>query len=281
MGKSRLISAIYQCVNRRLNSIPGSDPTAIKVLLTAPTGKAAFGIGGATLHSMFSLPVNQSSSELRPLGPDALNAIYTKLLNLRLLIIDEISMVGAKMLSYLNARLKQIFKNTDYFGGVSVIVFGDLKQLSPVGDRWIFSAPTNDPYSAIYGTETWDKFKYFELTEIMRQRGDRAFAIALNNLASGQMTIQDISLLQQRVVLPTDVPNDAIHLFCSNDEVNVYNTLKLNSIQTEEVVSEAFDVVKSTGLTHQNKNRILDSVKIFKVSETQGLQYRLILKRHR
>ncbi|XP_061399099.1 uncharacterized protein LOC133334797 [Musca vetustissima] len=278
VGKSRLISAIYQTVNRRLNSIPGSDPTSIKVLLTAPTGKAAFGIGGATLHSVFSLPVNQSSSELRPLGPDALNSMYTKLMNLKLLIIDEISMVGAKMLSYLDARMKQIFKSTEYFGGVSVLVLGDLKQLSPVGDRWIFAAPTTDPYAEIYGTTTWDKFKYFELTEIMRQREDQSFAIALNNMASGQMTNDDVCLLRERIVSPSAVPDEAIHLFCSNDEVNIYNTLKLNSIPTEEVVSVACDFVKSTGLTDENRNRIKESVKTFKVSETQGLPYQLILK---
>ncbi|XP_061391279.1 uncharacterized protein LOC133326674 [Musca vetustissima] len=278
VGKSRLISAIYQTVNRRLNTIPGSDPTSIKVLLTAPTGKAAFGIGGATLHSMFSLPVNQSNSELRPLGPDALNSIYTKLMNLRLLIIDEVSMVGAKMFSYLDARLKQIFKSSEYFGGISVLVFGDLMQLSPVGDRWIFAAPTTDPYGTIYGTSTWDKFKYFELTEIMRQREDRSFAIALNNMASGQMTNDDVSLLRQRIVSPAAVPDEAIHLFCSNDEVNIFNTLKLSSIPTEEVLSTACDFVKSTGLTDENRNRIMESVKTFKVSETQGLPYQLILK---
>lgn len=59
------------------------------MLLTAPTGKARFGIGGATLHSIISLPINQSSLELRPFGPDALNAIYAKLMRLRYLIIID------------------------------------------------------------------------------------------------------------------------------------------------------------------------------------------------
>ncbi|XP_058986622.1 uncharacterized protein LOC131806501 [Musca domestica] len=65
VGKSRLIRAIFQSVTHRLNSIPGSNPEMPKVLLTAPTGKAAFGIGGSTLHALFSLPVNQYSGELR------------------------------------------------------------------------------------------------------------------------------------------------------------------------------------------------------------------------
>ncbi|XP_075158165.1 uncharacterized protein LOC142231442 [Haematobia irritans] len=261
-----------------LNSIPGTDPSVIKVLLTAPTGKAAFGIGGATLHSMFSLPVNQSSSDLRPLNADTVNSMYSKLMYLRLLIIDEISMVGARMFSFLDARLKQIFKSTEIFGGVSVVVFGDLKQLSPVGDRWIFSAPSSDPYSAIYGTTIWEKFKYFELTEIMRQREDNLFAVALNNMSCGQMTEDDIKMLRQRIVTPSAVPTDAIHLFCSNDEVDQYNTAKLNSIQSEEIISNAEDCIKAIGLTEQNKKKVLEAVKLFKVSECQGLPYRLILK---
>jgi len=51
----------------------------------------------------------------------------------------------------LDIRLKQIFKNNIYFGGISILAFGDLKQLPPIGDRWIFSPNTRDHYSAIVG----------------------------------------------------------------------------------------------------------------------------------
>ncbi|XP_037820089.1 uncharacterized protein LOC119609402 [Lucilia sericata] len=278
VGKSRLISALYQSVNYRQNYIPGNDPNTIKVLLCAPTGKAAFGIGGATLHSMFSLPINQSSADLRPLTNDTANTLYSKFLNLKLLIIDEISMVGSKMFRYLDTRLKQVFKSTAPFGGISVLVFGDLRQLPPVGDSWIFSAPTNDPYSVIYGSSLWDMFKYFELNEIMRQREDQAFARALNNMACGKMSEVDISLMKSREVLESHVPDEAIHLLCTNIEVDNWNTIKLNRIATEEVTSYAIDQVKSVGLSRENRDRILENVKCFKTSETQGLRYDLKLK---
>ncbi|XP_037825564.1 uncharacterized protein LOC119613607 [Lucilia sericata] len=278
VGKSRLISAIYQSLNYRLNFIPGTDPSLIKVLLCAPTGKAAFGIGGATLHSMFSLPINQSAAELRPLSSDTANALYSKFLNLKLLIIDEISMVGSKMLRYLDARLKQVFKSTAPFGGISLVVFGDLRQLPPVGDSWIFSAPSNDPYSVIYGSTLWDMFKYFELNEIMRQREDQAFARALNNMACGKMSEQDVSLMKSREVLESNVPAEAIHLLCTNAEVDNWNAIKLNSITTEESISYADDQVKSVGLSRENRASILENVKVFKTSETQGLRYDLKLK---
>jgi len=94
VGKSRLISTIFQSIIWRANKLPGATDSA-KVLLC---GKAAFGIGGLTLHSVFSLPVNQTFGPLRPLSNDTLNTIHRKLIDIQLIIIDEISMVGSKML---------------------------------------------------------------------------------------------------------------------------------------------------------------------------------------
>jgi len=74
VGKSRLISTIFQSITWRANKLPGATDSAM-VLLCAPTGKAAFGIGGLTLHSVFSLSVNQTSGHLRPLRNDTLQCI--------------------------------------------------------------------------------------------------------------------------------------------------------------------------------------------------------------
>lgn len=190
-------------------------------------------------------------------------------------------MVGAKMLSHLDARLKQIFNNRETpFGGISVIVFGDLRQLRPVGDRWIFQSTTSsfDPYSAIFGSSLWDSFRFFELIEIMRQRDDQAFALALNNMASGQMTEEDIGLLTSRVSVLDQIPNEAIHLFLRNEDTNTFNTAKLNSIPTDQFISTALDSVKAAHLNLEAKNRCLESVKDFKTSQAQGLCTTLILK---
>ncbi|XP_061400886.1 uncharacterized protein LOC133336620 [Musca vetustissima] len=211
-GGAVVVRPIYQTITHRLNSVPGSNPDLPKVLLTAPTGKAAFGIGGSTLHALFSLPVNQFSGELLPLSNDTVNSIIAKIFDLNLIIIDEISMVGSRMLGYLDARLKQIFKNANPFGGISVLAFGDCKQLPPVGDRWIFSDNTSNPYGAIVGSRLWDLFQFYELAEIMRQREDLAFAQALNRMSNGEMTIEDVNIFKSRIVHDSnDVPIDAIH----------------------------------------------------------------------
>jgi len=78
-------------------------------------------------------------------------------------------------------------------------VFGDLKQLSPVGDRWIFPENTSNPYNILAGANPWNNFKFFELTEIMRQRDDHAFALALNNMSEVNM----IELFRTRVLMLT------------------------------------------------------------------------------
>ncbi|XP_037823425.1 ATP-dependent DNA helicase PIF1-like [Lucilia sericata] len=139
------------------------------------------------------------------------------------------------MLGYLDSRLKQIFKTTQPFGGMSILVFGDLKQLPPVGDKWIFSSNSSNPYGTIVGGALLDLFRFYELTEIMRQREDLSFAEALNNMAVGQMTTENIELIQFRVVNSSDnIPSDAIHLFVSNAEAELHNNLRLSRITTEE-----------------------------------------------
>jgi len=183
------------------------------------------------------------------------------------------------MLGYLDHRLCQIFRSQDVsFGGKSIIVFGDLKQLSPVGDRWIFAEKTSNPYNILAGASLWNNFKFFELTEIMRERDDHAFALALNNMSEAIMTDADIELFRTRVLPLIDVPDDAIHLFCSSADVNHYNTLKLAQIRTEEFVSTAVDTVKSANMSERSRESTLRHAQYMKTSETQGLPYILHLK---
>jgi len=64
----------------------------------------------------------------------------------------------------------------------------------------------------------------------MRQRDNKPFSIALNNMASRQMSSDDIRLLRNRISEESHVPNDAIHLFTSKQDTDRYNGEKLNSI---------------------------------------------------
>eukprot|EP00971_Amphidinium_carterae_P143857 2850696-Amphidinium_carterae.1 len=112
-------------------------------MLSAPTGCAAVNIGGATLHSVCALPVESSAvGQARDMGPsgqklEVMRELWRKV---GLLVIDEASMVSAEMLETIDSHLKTFRKSELPFGGISVVLLGDLYQLPPVNGRPIFTA---------------------------------------------------------------------------------------------------------------------------------------------
>lgn len=170
VGKSTVIDAVFNVVNHYFSKTPGNNPDTLKVLLCAPSGKAAFLIGGVTLHTAFALPFGQFGGQMPELSADMANSIRVKLFDLQLLIIDEISMVGSRMLNRIDTRLRQIKGVNENFGGVSVLVVGDLKQLRPVLDKYVFENSSTTNLSILVDSPLWSDFYYFELTEIMRQK---------------------------------------------------------------------------------------------------------------
>ena len=277
VGKSTLIKAVYQSILRFHNSLPGSNPDAIRAALCAPTGKAAALIDGMTLHSFLSLPVNQCKHKLVKLDSDVSNRIGVKLKDLQLLIIDEISMVGFTMFQQVDARLQQIMKSKQPFGGISVVVLGDFNQLRPVGDKYIFQF--NNSYNALVDSPLWSLFKLFELTEIMRQKDDKIFAIALSNMAKGTMTLEDIDLLKSRVLSDEnlEITRDALRVFRSNAEVDAYNTKVLASLSTEGATANAYDFCVGDG-SASIREKVLSNVRKLKTTETYGLPLLIDLK---
>ena len=197
--------------------------------------------------------------------------------DLQLLIIDEISMVGFTMFQQVDARLQQIMRSKAPFGGISVVVLGDFNQLRPVGDKYIFQS--NNSYNALVDSPLWSLFELFELTEIMRQKDDKIFAIALGNIAKGTMTLDDIDLLKSRIVSieNVEIMGDAIRVFRSNAEVDAYNTKVLASLNTEGATANAYDFCVGDGLA-SIREKVLSNVKNLKTTETYGLPLRIDLK---
>jgi PIF1-like helicase/Helitron helicase-like domain at N-terminus/Herpesvirus tegument protein, N-terminal conserved region len=279
VGKSRLIEAINQTLVRNFNTQPGQDPLQIKVLLCAPTGKAGFNIGGMTLHSTFKLPISQAGDKMCPLDAGTLNTIRCKLCDLKLIIIDEVSMVGTRMLHQIDARLKQIFQTAKAFGGISILAVGDFRQLQPVGDGWVFKANTADALNTLAGPTLWEMFSFYQLTEIMRQKDDALFANMLNRLAVGEMTSEDLSLMQERMFNGKlqDIPREALHLFRTNAEVSAFNNQRLSTYNTETAVFDAFDRVIGDGPDDAREYTLAQAVGL-ELCKTFGLPLRLVLK---
>ena len=190
----------------------------------APTGTAAFLIGGTTLHSLFRLPLLRCvKKDLPDLGHDALKELQELFHNCKLLVIDEKSMVGLYMLYAIDRRLREIkCTNSDkVFGGISVILMGDFAQLPPVGDKPLYTADPNDMKGMQpFGKIAFDEFdKTIIFVEIMRQQGDGQiqFRDVLNKLSNGTFVQDDWEFLRQRDLMDTSkIKNDERNEFISN-----------------------------------------------------------------
>jgi hypothetical protein len=123
---------------------------------------------------------------------------------------------------------KKYFKNSKPFGGLSLIAWGDLFQLKPVGESYIFKN-ANSGYAPL-ATNLWtDFFSMYELNQVMRQK-DIEFAQTLNRLRQGNQTPQDIAIINSCVIGNNLQPGetDHTHLFLSNALVEQYNQDRYN-----------------------------------------------------
>ncbi|XP_034537730.1 uncharacterized protein LOC117811513 isoform X3 [Notolabrus celidotus] len=237
-GKSHLIRAIqYEAM--RLLSPACRHPDNTCVLLTAPTGIAAYNLHAATIHSTFSIGVDVRLP-YTPLGEEKINSLRAKLCDLQILIIDEISMVDHRLLAYIHGRLRQIKQTGDFapFGNVSVIAVGDFFQLPPVKGKPL--------YVDDQGVNLWSSlFKVVELTTVVRQQ-DSVFAELLNRVRTRSketpMLLSDIRTLQR---CETGEVSSALHIFPTNRQVNEHNIQELFRTCPEYVEIEAQDYVNS------------------------------------
>ncbi|KAK4320893.1 hypothetical protein Pmani_008266 [Petrolisthes manimaculis] len=148
------------------------EPDEFPDLLTSFTGTAAFGIEGMTLHSAFSFTCGpRNKREYQPARSEKLNTLRSQLGKIKLLIIDEVSMVGADVLYHNHRRLQDITGRSDpdsQFGDVNILAVGDLFQLQPVGQNHVFGLPS-DSYAILHGSRCEENFGFMELTKSMRQ----------------------------------------------------------------------------------------------------------------
>ena len=129
------MKVIYQSLTKNLSygAVVIEKP---KVSLMEPTGAAAIQVDGTTIHTALGIPVGHFGTKLPPFHDKMKCSSRNHLSDLKVIIIDEISMVSNELLFYMHLRLNEIFGsvNNDRFAGLTVIVVGDLLQLPPVGD---------------------------------------------------------------------------------------------------------------------------------------------------
>ncbi len=220
-----------------------------RMIVTAPTGVAAINAGGVTLHSFFQLPFGpfvpgshaHETSRQRMFRFSKEKKQIIK--SLDLLVIDEISMVRADLLDAVNSVLQR-HRNSDLpFGGVQLLMIGDLHQLSPVAkhDEWSL---LKQYYESVYffSSHTLAQTKHFtiELKHVYRQ-SDIEFIKILNKVRNNKIDASLIDKLNQRYIkdfTPTD-DQGYITLTTHNKSADVLNQKRLDALSGEKYSFEA------------------------------------------
>jgi hypothetical protein len=202
-----------------------------RMVVTAPTGVAAINAGGVTLHSFFQLPFGPILPGGEALGRQKFNRDKINLIKcLDLLVIDEISMVRADLLDGVDTVLRRLRRNAQPFGGVQLLLIGDLQQLAPVAkeEEWrllrdVYETPYFFSSKALGGTE----LVVVELQHIYRQ-SDRRFIELLNQVRDNRLDAASLAELNRRYDKDfVDEGLGYIHLCTHNARAETINAARL------------------------------------------------------
>ena len=208
------------------------EKSSKRMIVVAPTGVAAINAGGVTIHSFFQLPPTPyiPGATIRD-RYDFSKAKRRIIASLDMLVIDEISMVRADLLDAVDTVLRRFRDRTQPFGGVQLLMIGDLQQLTPVvtpQDDEVLSRYYDTPY--FFGSKALRQINYvtIQLTHVYRQQ-DPTFINILNHVRAGSPTVDDMNRLNDRFS-PAFIPKPEdgyIRLTTHNRLADSYNENEL------------------------------------------------------
>lgn len=221
-----------------------------RMVVVAPTGVAAINAGGVTIHSFFQFPLApyipggsfNTKDEKYRFSKEKKNIIRT----LDLLVIDEISMVRADLLDQIDAVLRLHKDRHRPFGGVQLLMIGDLSQLAPVvkDSEWnLLREYYHTPY--FFGSRALQQTQHvtIELTHVYRQT-DHTFINILNEVRDNRLTSESLARLNSRVgnrqqteadsqfsIFNSQFGDGTIRLTTHNATANRYNEERMNALE--------------------------------------------------
>jgi len=214
-------------------------------IVVAPTGVAAINAGGVTIHSFFQLPFSPYIPNTRIKSDYKFSNEKRRIIaSLDLLIIDEISMVRADLLDAVDSVLRRFRDWRLPFGGLQLLMIGDLGQLTPVTtpeEDELLKQYYETPY--FFSSQALSKINYvtIQLETVYRQQ-DALFLGILNNIREDKATDRDLAILNQRYI-PRFVPDKDggyIRLTTHNHFANHYNESELGKLPSEAFTYNAF-----------------------------------------
>jgi ATP-dependent exoDNAse (exonuclease V) alpha subunit len=229
-GKSTLLKYLVRNTNK-------------KVAVLAPTGIAALNVDGQTIHSFFGIDHNNIKAHTDN------ESLIGGIKNIEMIILDEVSMLRADLFDELDIICKKFRNNNLFFGGIQVVMFGDLYQLPPITEsknktskdqlralKEIYGPKENNYYFFIFAKcfmRNIDNFTFSELKLNERQKGENEYLNLLNKIRVPNQNLlnKDFDILNARVQsVPKD---DRIIITATNDVANFFNKQKLDELKTE------------------------------------------------
>ena len=212
------------------------DKSRKRPIVVAPTGVAAINAGGVTIHSFFQLPFTPYVPGAKLESKFDFGREKRKIIaSIDLLIIDEISMVRADLLDAIDTVLRRFRDRHQPFGGVQLLMIGDLAQLTPVvtaEDEQILKPYYDTPY--FFGSKALQQIDYvtIQLDHVYRQQ-DMSFINILNQIREGHPTTETLAQLNTRCQ-PDFIPKPEepyIRLTTHNHLANYYNENELKKLK--------------------------------------------------
>ena len=262
-----------------------------KIVIVAPTGVAAMNAKGTTINSFFQLPPGSffpGDINLENLQSGILSIQSTvanlslskekiKLFNeLELLVIDEISMVRCDLMDLIDSILRSVRKNNTPFGGVQLLLIGDLYQLPPVTKRedWTFLSKA---YASPYFFESFVIRRHpllqVELTTVFRQT-EPEFINILNDIRNNQISESSLAVLNKRYDPLFSASNDLnpIIITSHNAEANAINKEKLDELHGEEHLfeGEVSGEFRDLGLQAEQSLKLKEGAQVMFIKNDSG-----------
>lgn len=239
-----------------------------RMVVLAPTGIAAINAGGVTIHSFFQLPLSPFVPGATFGGSDRKHFQFGKLKQniirtMDLLVIDEVSMVRVDLLDAVDSVMRRYREHNKPFGGVQLLLIGDLQQLAPVvkEDEWaLLNSYYDTPYFFSSKALNLAKYQTIELRTIYRQQ-DTHFIDLLNLIRENKATDETLAELNQRFI-PNFIPpanSDFIRLTTHN-----YPAQMINERELQRLSGEAFSFKAEVEGTFPEASYPADSTLVLK-----------------
>ena len=162
---------------------------------------------------------------------------------LKLLIIDEISLVGANMLYRIHLRLSDTFQTDETkvpFGGINVMLVGDLLQLPPIRQSQVFQSPEDKHCQGLEKAKPlWNELTPMILKHNHRQGKDGAWAESLNRFREGIVSEEDVEVLKSRMIPDSLLKESATHIFYENRHVVAHDEKMLKTLDGNIIEQKA------------------------------------------